>query len=226
MVHYQMSGHETPPDLGIDAIPLGPGKRARLGIRYVTGVWTPMMSGGRPLSPGEYTVEFQIPESGLSGTLAYRIQAGRRVLQEIRRIRKDGIGSVDPQDLRSISFTAIESELQAILDDHRIEIGDDAFRTSFGDLASSPATMPGSGRALTETDLLAVAVKYSRLGGVKGLYTQLAEQCGGISESRARDLVRRARQEGLLEPTVRGRANHALTEKARQLVRDHQPEGS
>jgi hypothetical protein len=183
-----------------------------------------MMSGSRPLPPGEYTVEFRNPETGLSGTLAYRIQAGRRVLHEIRRIHKDGIGSVDPQDLRSISFTAIESELQLVLDDHREEAGDDAFRKSFGELATSPVTMPGSGRTLTEADLLAVAVKYSRLGGTKGLYTQLADQCGGISESRTRDIVRRARQEGLLEPTVRGRANHALTEKARQLIRDHREE--
>ena len=226
MVQYRISGQKTPNDLRIHAIPLGPGRRARLGVHWVTGVWTPMMSGGRPLPPGEYTVEFRNPETGLSGTLAYRAQAGRRVLHEIRRIRKDGIGPVDPQDLRSISFTAIESELQLVLDDHREEAGDDAFRELFGELATSPARMPGSGHTLTEADLLAVAVKYSRLGGAKGLYTQLADQCGGISESRARDLVRRARQEGLLESTVRGRANHALTEKARQLVRDHHREES
>ena len=103
-----------------------------------------MMSGGRPLSPGEYTVEFRIPETGLSGTLSYRVQAGRKVLSEIRRIRKEGVGSVDPQDLRAISFTAIESELQAVLDDHRQEVGDEAFRASFGELATTPATMPTS----------------------------------------------------------------------------------
>ena len=106
MVQYRISGQKSPNDLRIHAIPLGPGRRARLGVHWVTGVWTPMMSGGRPLPPGEYTVEFRNPETGLSGTLAYRAQAGRRVLHEIRRIRKDGIGPVDPQDLRSISFTS------------------------------------------------------------------------------------------------------------------------
>ena len=224
MIAYRTSGQETPVELGIETIPLGPGQRARLGIRYVTDVWGPFVSEGRPLLSGEYTVRFEMPDSRLSGTLVYRIQTGSRVLREIRQIRKDGVSSLDAQDLRSISFTAIESEFVSILDDHRISIADTAFRTSFGELAYSPATLPGTGRALTDEDLLTVAVKYSRLGGVRGLYTQLAEQCGGISESRARDLVRRTRQEGFLEPTVRGRANHALTEKARQLIRDRQTE--
>ena len=224
MIAYRTSGQETPVDQGIETIPLGPGQRARLGIRYVTDVWGPFVSEGRPLLSGEYTVGFEMPDSRLSGTLVYRIQTGSRALREIRQIRKDGVSSLDAQDLRSISFAAIESEFVSILDDHRISIADTAFRTSFGELAYSPAALPGTGRALTDEDLLAVAVKYSRLGGVRGLYTQLAEQCGGISESRARDLVRRARQEGFLEPTVRGRANHALTEKARQLIRDRQAE--
>ena len=224
MIVYRKSGQETPSEQDIPTIPLGPGQRARLGIRYVTDIAGPVVSGGRPLSPGDYTVRFEIPESGLSGTLVYRIQTGSRVLREIRQIRKDGVSSLDAQDLRSISFTAIESEFVSILDDYRVSIADTAFRTSFGELANSPTALPGTGRALTDADLLAVAVKYSRLGGVRGLYTQLAEQCGGISESRARDLVRRTRQEGFLEATVKGRANHALTDKARQLIRDRQTE--
>ena len=224
MIAYRRSGQETPVDQSIETIPLGPGQRARLGIRYVTDVWGPFASEGRPLLSGDYTVGFEMPDSRLSGTLVYQIQTGSRVLREIRQIRKDGVSSLDAQDLRSISFAAIESEFVSILDDHHIGIADTAFRTSFGELAYSPATLPGTGRALTDADLLAVAVKYSRLGGVRGLYAQLAEQCGGISESRARDLVRRARQERFLEPTVRGRANHALTEKARQLIRDRQAE--
>ena len=219
MVDRPPSGSGLPEGLGYDRFEVDAGLRRRLGVRLVTAVWGPLLRHGDPLPPGQVTVEFRVPRTGLYGQLAYQAIDGRRQLVGVTRLANDRRPTLAISAVRSLPITEVERELDALLDwfrgeDHR------AFQQSFEAFAAADIARPGRGRTLPEIDLVRAAVKYSRLRGQRDVYGTLAEQCH-ISRNYARNLVYEARKAGLLEPTTRGKPNFDLTDKALRLVGDH-----
>jgi len=217
------AGHrlEAPPDLDRQTIPVTPYLQRTLGIAYVQKLNGPILHAGVPLSPGEVTVEFRAPESGLYGELRYWVDEDRRTLRSITRLQNDR-REIHSRDLRTLPLEAINNEVQKILNRARVK-NPDVFEQSFERFADAKTSRPGRGRVLSDLHLLEVAVKYSQLRLEKNVYGLLKESLG-CSASHARNQVAKARKAGLLEQTRRGRPNFNLTQHALELIEEHRHE--
>lgn len=200
---------------------MSPYLRRTLGITYVENLVGPMLRDGRPLLPGEVTVMFRVPKSGLFGELRFWVVDGRRTLRTITRLGNDR-REIQMRDLRTLPLDAISDEVQELLNRHRVK-DPAAFKLSFERFADAKTARPGRGRALSDLDLLQVAVKYSRLKGEKNVYASLKESLG-CSATHARNQVFKARKAGLLEQTKQGAPNFNLTQRALELIEEHRHE--
>ncbi len=202
--------------LAVDIITVDARLRKALQIEHVVALNGPMLSNGVAVAGATLNVTARFPEHGIEAVLAYEAKGGRRVLRSVLSITNYRRKEVQASDLQKLRFTEVEAEIDRILA-HEEAQADDSFTASFEAFLNDTAPRPGRGHSAARLDLLRIAVLYASLAQETDPYPVMADQLG-ISAASCRNEVSKARKAALLEPTIRGRRNHRLTPKAKNLL--------
>jgi hypothetical protein len=199
------------PDLPFEILHPSDPLRAMLNIRHVVAIHSPILDDGTKFSDQGFAVEVVFPELGASAVLHYQVINNRRELTEVGHLKNEARGYILASDLSQLRFSEIEAEIDRLLSWEQAQSNPN-FEASFQEFQSRPALKPNQ-QPTPQHDLLQAALLYSGLDMTPDPYPTMADKLG-IAEKSCRNKVSKARSAGLLEPTIRGRRNHRLTQKA------------
>ena len=202
--------------LAADIITVDARLRKTLQIEHVVALNGPMLRNGVAVPGGTLTVTARFPAPGIEAVLSYEAQGGRRVLRSVLSITNYRRKEVQANDLQKLRFTEVEAEIDRILVNEEAK-ADDSFTASFEAFLNETTPRPGRGHSAAKLDLFRTAVLYASLASETDPYPVMAEKLA-ITAASCRNEVSKARKAGFLEPTIRGRRNHRLTQKAKDML--------
>ncbi len=205
-------------------------------VRHITSVLGPLIahdgpvedgrpaidSDGRVINPGHLTAEFvmagtQARCAGVHGRAIYYFGDGEMRLSSVLSLEhSDPDHSITPTMIRSLPFEELAKEVVRVLRHHQSQASDGLHWS----MADYPAAQPpgrGRRRQVTQDLLLRIAEAYARLVDAERPYEELRHEFH-LSAGYLRQLVSKARAEGLLGPARHGQRNHQLTSKAYDLL--------
>lgn len=203
------------PDSPIETLHPSDSVRAALDIQYVVEITSPVLSDGTVISSAlSVVVEFE--EAQLNAVLGYEMIDGQRRLIGIDNLRSIGRGHIHAADVTKLRFGVIEQEIDRILAWEESQ-KNPRFQQAFGAFHNTAPTDGGTDLSKSDADLLQISLMYSGLDMSPDPYPVMARKLN-ITAASCRNKVAKARKAGFLEPTIRGRRNHRLTQKAKDML--------
>ncbi len=175
---------------------------------------------GRVLNPGLLQVEFTVHgdrarTSPVTGQFSYQLEDGRLSLTALARV-KSYRAELTTTMIRTIPFAEIGKEVAKVLDYHWTS-SQEGLHWSLEEFANAKPGQKARRQTITDDVLLNIAVAYSRLESEEYPYASLSETFN-YSQPWLRQLVHRAREQGLLGSARPGQRNHRLTSKAKDQL--------
>jgi len=203
------------PDLPSETLHPSDPLREELDIHYVVEISSPVLSDGTVIG-NALSVVVIFEEAQLEAVLGYEMIDGQRRLIGIDNLRSAGRGHIHAADMTKLRFGVIEQEVDRILAWEEAQ-KNPRFQQAFGSFHTSGLTDEGTNLTKAEADLLQISLLYSGLDMSPDPYPAMAQKLD-ITAGSCRNKVAKARKAGFLEPTIRGRRNHRLTQKAKDML--------